>query len=216
MTYRKSIVVMAAMVLTVAGCGDATASTTTTTEASPTTTTVATTTTAKAVGVSSGDTVEGFVGLGQFPAPISFTTSDSWDVPFAEPEGVVLADPVTEAPFTRALLFLIATPTGGHESIGDQVAQGSQFEQVTIIEQAETTVGGFDATVYDLTYDGPGELDFLITQGFGGSIILRNTEYYRVWEVDNGERLVLFAPVLRGDLEWFNKAEALIDTIEFG
>ncbi|SRR6056297_3553083 len=245
MTYRRSIVLFAAMALALAACGgdddDATAEATANTEAAPTTTAPADTTTTAVTdaaptttapadatpptegeGVSAGDTVEGDIELGQFPTPISFTTSDSWVVPIAEPDRVVFEDPVQEAPFTRAVLFLIAKPTGGHETIGDRVDSedlsglGLQYDEVTIVDQAETQVGGFDATVYDLTYDGSGELPLLSTQGFGGSIILRDTEYYRIWEVDNGEDFVLFAPVLRGDVEWLDKAEALIDTIQFG
>lgn len=244
MTYRTRIVIFAVMASALAACGgdddDATAEATATTEAAPTTTAPADTTIpvtdaapttappadatppTEGGGVSPGDTVEGDIELGQFPTPISFTTSDRWLVPVAEPEGVALEDPVQEAPFTRAVLFLIATPTGGHQTIGDRVGSedlsglGLQYDEVTIVDQAATQVGGFDATVYDLTYDGSGELPLLRTQGFGGSIILRDTEYYRIWEVDNGEDFVVFAPVLRGDLEWLDKAEALIDTIEFG
>lgn len=227
MTSRTSIVIFATMALAFAACGGdddaATAGTTTTTEAAPTTAAPAdTTTTTEAEGVNPGDTVEGDIELGQFPTPISFTTSDSWVVPIAEPEGVVLEDPEQQAPFTRAVLFLIATPTGGHDTIGDRVDSedlsglGLQYDEITIVDEAETQVGGFAATVYDLTYDGSGELPLLSTEGFGGSIILRDTEYYRIWEVDNGEDFVLFAPVLRGDVQWLDKAQALIDTIEFG
>ena len=227
MTSTKSTIVLVAMALALAACGgdsDATADTATTTEAAPTTTAAAgTTTTAEGEGVNPGDTVEGDIELGQFPTPISFTTSDSWFVPIAEPEGVVFEDPAREAPFTRSVLFLIATPTGGHETVGDRVENpedlsglGLQYDEVTIVDQAETQVGGFNTTVYDLTYDGSEELPFLRTRGFGGKIILRDTEYYRIWEVDNGEDFVLFAPVLRGDVEWLDKAQALIDTIEFG
>jgi len=212
-----AIVVFGAMALALAACGgdddDATADATTT-EAAPSTAPADTAT--EGEGVSPGDTVEGDVELGQFPTPISFTTKDSWFVPIAEPDGVVLEDPVQEAPFTRAVLFLTATPMGGLDTIGDLVGSGDQYDEVTIVDQAETQVGGFDATVYDLTYDGSGTLPFLSTEGFGGSIVLRDTEYYRIWEVDNGDDFVLFAPVLRGDVEWLDKAEALIDTIQFG
>ncbi len=195
MTYRRSIVILAAMALALAACGgdddDATADATTT-EAAPTTAAPAEATPpTEGEGVSPGDTVEGDVELGQFPTPISFTTKDSWFVPIAEPDGVVLEDPVQEAPFTRAVLFLTATPMGGLDTIGDLVGSGDQYDEVTIVDQAETQVGGFDATVYDLTYDGSGELPFLSTQGFGGSIVLRDTEYYRIWEVDNGGDFVL-------------------------
>lgn len=49
-------------------------------------------------------------------------------------------------------------------------------------------------------------------------IILRSTEYYRVWVIDIHDEapLVLFSPVLRGDTGWFDKVQAIIDSMEFG
>jgi len=51
----------------------------------------------------------------------------------------------------------------------------------------------------------------------GGSMVVRSTEHYRVWIVETGEDppLTLFVPVLKNDLEWLEKAEQLIATLEF-
>jgi hypothetical protein len=51
----------------------------------------------------------------------------------------------------------------------------------------------------------------------GGSMVVRSTEYYRVWIIDTGEEspLAFFVPVLKDDLDWLEKAERLIATVEF-
>lgn len=167
-----------------------------------------------AEGVSPQSFIEGEVELGQFPTQVSFTTSDSWFVPVAQPGAVILEDLDRESDFTRAVLILSATPFEAETVNG----WADRHDDVSILQQDETQVGGFETTVYDLTYDGPGEVPFLTAQCCGGRIILRSTEYYRIWVIDiNDENpLVLFSPVLRGDAGWFDKARALIDTMQFG
>lgn len=214
-TPRKPVAVaILALGLLLAACGTADSEGAMTTGALEETTITTGPTGAEAEGVSPGSSVEGEVELGQFPTQVSFTTSDSWFVALAQPGAVIFEDLDQEAMFTRAVLILSATPFEA-ETV-DGWADG--HDDVSILQQDETQVGGFETTVYDLTYDGPGEVPFLTAPGYGGEIVLRSTEYYRVWVTDiNDEKpLVIFSPVLRGDTGWFDKAQAIIDTMEFG
>lgn len=212
---RKPVVAILVLGLILAACSAADTEGAATSGA-PEETTTATTpeTDAEAEGVSAGSSVEGEVELGQFPTQVSITTSDSWFVELAQPGAVFLVDLDRETPTTRAVLVLSATPFEA-ETVGGW-ADG--HDGVSILQQDETQVGGLETTVYDLTYDGPGEVPFLTVQCCGGRLILRSTEYYRVWviDIDDETPLVLFSPVLRGDAGWFDKAQALIDTIQFG
>lgn len=214
-TRRKPIAVaILALSLALAACGTADSEGATTTRAPEEATTTKGSTEAEVEGVTPGSSVEGEVELGQFPTQVSFTTSDSWFVPLARSGAVILEDLDQEAMFTRALLILSATPFEA-ETV-DGWADG--HDDVSILQQDETQVGGFDTIVYDLTYDGAEEVPFLTAPGYGGEIVLRSTEYYRVWVIDiNDENpLVLFSPVLRGDIGWFDKAQAIVDSMEFG
>lgn len=214
-TRRKPVVVaILALGLLLAACGTADSEGATTNGATEETTTTTGPNGAEAEDVSPGDSVEGEVELGQFPTHVAITTSDSWFVPLAQPGAVILEDPDQEAMFTRAVLILSATPFEA-ETV-DGWADG--HDDVSILQQDETQVGGSEATVYDLTYDGPGEVPFLTAPGYGGEIVLRSTEYYRVWviDIDDEKPLVVFSPVLRGDTGWFDKAQAIIDTMRFG
>lgn len=214
-TRRKPVAVaVLALGLVLAACGTADTEGATTTRAPEETTTTTGPTEAEPEGVSPGSSVEGEVELGQFPTPVSFATSDSWFVPLAQPGAVILEDLDQEAMFTRALLILSATPFEA-ETV-DGWADGQ--DDVSILQQDEIQIGGFDTTVYDLTYDGPEEVPFLTAPGYGGEIVLRSTEYYRVWVIDIHDEapLVLFSPVLRGDTGWFDKVQAIIDSMEFG
>ena len=73
---------------------------------------------------------------------------------------------------------------------------------------------GLNAIVYDISYTGENELAVLTAPW--GQIIVRNTEYYRIWMTETGgdKPLVLFTAVLTDDLDWLDKAEKLVATIE--
>jgi hypothetical protein len=80
---------------------------------------------------------------------------------------------------------------------------------------------GFAAVVYDLTYDGTQHILFLRASSCepcGGAILLRSSDYHRVWVIDRDapQPLVVFTQVLRADAQWLEKAQAIVDTMEFG
>jgi len=56
--------------------------------------------------------------------------------------------------------------------------------------------------------------------GYGGTIVLRDSEVARVWIVDQGgsppSPMVFFAPVLTDDTEWLSEADAVVESMVFG
>lgn len=150
----------------------------------------------------------------EFDLPLSITTEDEWFAAVVQPGAVILEYPERSTPFTRAVLMLTAEPIGA-ETVDDWA---EQQDAVTLEDRRETQVSGFDTVVYDLTYDGQREQPFLSAQCCGGRIILRNTEYYRVWviDIDAEKPLVVFSPVLRGDLDWYEKVQDVVDSMEIG
>ena len=161
-----------------------------------------------------GRSIQGQEAFSDFAMPISITAETEWVAAVEQPGAVILEYPEREAPFTRAVLILHAEPFGAatvDEWVGLQ-------EDVALVERQETQIDGFAVVVYDLTYDGVEELPFLSADCCGGRIILRNTEYYRVWAFEDawGAPLVVFSPVLRGDTEWFQNAEDLVNSMQIG
>lgn len=150
----------------------------------------------------------------EFDAPVSISSEDEWVAAVVEPGAVILEYPERETPFTRAVLILSAEPLGA-DSVDEWA---SQQDAVSIESRNETQVSSFGTVVYDLTYDGEGELPFLSVECCGGQIVLRNSEYYRVWVIgiDADRPLVVFSPVLRGDLDWYVNAQGIVDSMEIG
>lgn len=192
---------------------------TTTTAAATTTTAEATTTTVDALTrrCQNIQCVEGEVTLDQFEPEITFTTEHGWKVSFAQAGAVILEDLDQPVPFTRAVLILNAEP---YEA--DTVDEWLELNDgVTVEDRQETQVGGLDAVVYDLTYEGTEHIPFLRAlpcEPCGGRIVLRSSDYDRVWviERDAQQPLVVFSQVLRADVPWLEKAQAIVDTVEFG
>lgn len=150
----------------------------------------------------------------EFDAPVSIRTEDEWLAAVVQPGAVILEYPERETPFTRAVLMLSAEPIGA-ETVDDWA---EQHKAVTLEDRQETQVSGFRTVVYDLTYEGEGEVPFLSAPCCGGQIILRNTEYYRVWviDIDADRPLVIVSPVLRDDLDWYENAQGIVDSMEIG
>lgn len=167
---------------------------------------------AVADGIAADTFVEGEVSLEQLQPELSFTTPDRWFVAVAQPGAVILEDLDRTTDFTRAVLFLNARPF--EASSVDEWSEG--HEDVSVLAREETIVDGREGVVYDITFDGEGELPFLSAQCCGGRIILRNGEYYRVWVLDSGGEapLVIFSPVLRDDVDWYDKVDGIIDTLD--
>lgn len=150
----------------------------------------------------------------EFDVPVSLSSDSEWFAAVVQPGAVILEYPERETPFTRAVLILSAEPFGA-----DNVDEwASQQEAVSMENRSEMQVSGYGTVVYDLTYDGEDELPLLSAQCCGGQIVLRNTEYYRVWviDIDSDRPLVVFSPVLRGDLDWYEHAEEIVDSMEIG
>lgn len=149
-----------------------------------------------------------------FDLPVSVTTDTWWTTAVVQSGAVILEFRERETPFTRAVLILSAEPIDAKTV--DEWAD--RHDTVTLEDRQETQVSGFDTVVYDLTYDGDGEVPFLSAPCCGGRIILRNTEYYRVWviDIDAETPLVVLSPVLRSDLDWFENAQNVVDSMEIG
>lgn len=150
----------------------------------------------------------------EFDVPVSITTESEWFAAVVQPGAVILEYPERETPYTRAVLILSAEPLGA-ETV-DEWAE--QQDAVTLHDRQETQVSGLDTVVYDLTHDSDTEVPFLSAPCCGGQIILRNTEYYRVWviDVDSDAPLVVFSPVLRDDTEWYEHAQDVVDSMVIG
>lgn len=204
------LVLVAVLALSVAACTDTAESPTTVT----TVDTGGSTTTDPEESIAPDTIVEGKVSLEQLQPEVSFTTSDRWFVAIAQPGAVALDDVDRIADFTRAALFLNARPF--EASSVDEWSEG--HEDVSVLARNETVVDGRDGVVYDIIFDGEGEIPFLSAQCCGGRIVLRNSEYYRVWVLDTGGEvpLVIFSPVLRDDVDWYGKLDGVFDTLEIG
>ena len=198
----------------------------TTTTIPPTTTTVPTTTTLPASTTtlaepeSNAAVGEEFTGEAEFlnvmERSIALAAEDPWKLLELRRGVVLLQDPELVSQFTRAILMISAEPIGA-DTVEDWAALNGG---VTIESQGETEVGGINAVVYDITYGGEGDLPFLsLSSGFNqGRIIVRSSEYYRVWDVNTGgeKRLFVFVPVLPDDINWLDRAERLVSTLEVG
>lgn len=223
-------VILVAAVLILASCGGAGAEQTneaaaetaaaeqesTTTTAPPTTTTTAAPTTSTSTEAENtlrtGGVVQGEVELNMLEPAVTLIAEDPWDVAVLADGAVILQDPERLSQWTRAIGIVESVPFG--PTIDDWA---DTHDTVTIESRTETQVGGLDAVVYDISYTGDNELAILTAPIQGGSIIVRNTEYYRIWMIETGTEkpLALFAPVLTDDLDWLNKAERIVATIEF-
>lgn len=190
----------------------------TTSPTTPTTTTLPATTTTRAEPESNVAVGEVFTGEAQFfnvvEPSVALTAEDPWKLLELHRGVVLLQDPELVTQFTRAVLLVDAAPIGA-ETIDEWAPINAD---VTLQSRTETEVGGIDAVVYDITYDGEGDLPFLsLSSSFNqGRIIVRSSEYYRVWDVNTGDekRLFVFVPVLPDDIDWLDRAESLVSTIE--
>ncbi|NNC79100.1 MAG: hypothetical protein HKN94_03010 [Acidimicrobiales bacterium] len=190
----------------------------TTTSAVPSTTTTAPSTTSTTAepeaGVRSGDVILGEAEIDLLDPIVTLTADEPWNVHADSVDGaIILQDPELVSEYTRGLMLLEATKPFG-ASI-DEWADAN--EAATIESRAETQVGGLDAIVYDISYVGDNDLAILTAPCCGGRIIVRNTEYYRVWMIETGRDrpFALFSAVLTDDIEWLDKAERLVATVEF-
>ena len=192
----------------------------TATTSPPTTTSLATTTTTRPEPESNIPVGEVFTGEAEFlnvvEPSIALTAETPWKL-FELQRGVaLLQDPELVSQFTRGVVLVDAVPI--REDTIDDWAQLSN--DISIQSRTETDVGGVEAVVYDITYDGDADLPILsLASRFNqGRIIVRSSEYYRIWDVNTGDerRLFIFAAVLHDDIEWLEKAENLVSTIELG
>lgn len=152
----------------------------------------------------------------EFDKPISVTLDGNWVALEVHHGSVILEYTERVARYTRAVIISRSNPFAA-ETL-DEWAAGQDL--VAVENREETQVSGYEAVVYDLTYDGDGELPVLTTSCHlcGGRIILRNTEYYRIWMIDiDAERpLAIFSPVLRDDTAWLEIADAVVNSLQIG
>lgn len=89
----------------------------------------------------------------QFDKPISVTLDDNWVASEVNPASVILEYTERVARYTRGVLISSAIPVAA-ETLDEWAAA----QDLVTVENRETTqVSGYDAVVYDLTYDGDGE-----------------------------------------------------------
>lgn len=144
------------------------------------------------------------------------TLDGNWVALEVNPASVILEYTERVARYTRGVLISSAIPVAA-ETLDEWAAAQ---DLLTVENREPTQVSGYDAVVYDLTYDGDGEVTVLTNscQLCGGRLILRNSEYYRIWMVDiDAERpLAIFSPVLRDDVDWLENADAVVDSMQIG
>jgi hypothetical protein len=219
----RAILVVAVLILASCGGGNAAETdaaaaadpaaeqeSTTTTEPPTTTTTAAPTTTEPENVLQVGDVLVGEAELDMLEPAVTISAEDPWNVVEVMDGAVIFEDPDKLSPWTNAVLLVESVPFAA--TIDDWA---DTHDTATIESRSETQVGRLDAVVYDISYTGENELAVLTAPW--GQIIVRNTEYYRIWMVETGgeKPLALFVPVLTDDLDWLDKAEKLVATIEF-
>lgn len=164
-----------------------------------------------------GTYVVGLLGTG-----VEFTTSDPWGVAMARDGALILEWPETPGPFTRALLMLRPVePAAGAEVYDADGMWIDELADVEVLDRGEVTVGDAGAVRVDVTVSaGAGEVPFLNAPGYGGTIVLRDSEVARVWIIDQGgsppSPMMFFAPVLTDDTEWLSEADAVVGSMVLG
>jgi hypothetical protein len=176
--------------------------------------------------------------------PMSFTVDETW---WVQPNGsgmFVLTDADSGGPGDRDLVFLrptgLSDPTapttdaGGAADWPPQDIDGwleNLIEGVAVGDATRTTLGGRNATVFDVTVD-PDVVDCEGRLGLADTrvqcvvfavnqvteLAFRPTIAYRVWWVDNGEvpPVLVVAGAGGEGPDWFARAVGVIDTVAFG
>jgi hypothetical protein len=142
---------------------------------------------------------------------IELETSNDWTVPLQAPGTLILSDPEA-APPVRALLLMRGRLA---DDTSDPEAWFAAQEGVEIVSSSPTELGDLDATVFDVTADVPGEVQFLRVGPPVEVIVLRAGESYRIWwaQPDGSDAIVGFAPVAAGDEAWLERADEVMASL---
>ena len=160
--------------------------------------------------------------VGLLGTEVQFTTRGQWGVGMAREGALILEWPETPAPFTRSLLmFRPVEPAAGAEVYDPDGMWIDELDDVEVLGRSEATIGDTGAVSVDVTASaGAGEVPFLNAPGYGGTIVLRDSEVARVWIIDQGGSpptpMMLFAPTLTDDTEWLSEADAVVDSMVLG
>ncbi len=144
---------------------------------------------------------------------VSFTLDDTWRAPLSDSENLVLRSPEPPEPSTRAVYLLrgVELLTYAKENVGLR-AWLALNPPVAMSNRRETTVGGCDATVVDLT----ASAEVPLVMSGAGPLLLGPRQVARLWIVEQGQQhpMLILTSVLEGDREWLGTAEAVVDSIE--
>ena len=160
--------------------------------------------------------------VGLLGTEVQFTTTAPWGVGMARDGALILEWPDAPAPFARALLmFRPVGPAAGPEVYDPDGTWIDELDDVEVLDRSQTTIGDTDVISVDVTASaGAGEIPFLDAPGYGGTIVLRDSEVARVWIIDQGGSpptpMMFFAPSLTDDTEWLSEADAVVQSMVLG
>ena len=174
---------------------------------------------ARAAEVLEGRLEPGKHSTGQLATEVTFALEGPWRAPdrATVPGGLVLQAKEPPAPYTRFLLLMRNFELHDAGATGkDPDAVLAAHPEVEVVEARDTTVGGSDARVFDLTMETSNRP--LLDSEVGGQG-LAPRDFGRLWIIDQEgtSPLGIFAVVGKQDTQWLDTtAESVVESIELG